>query len=179
MKKRKVRLNLIEMTKNKKTLFIIVVLISFGILSCSEKKKKNTEFLNDQKFKTWLYDTLKILSKNQIITISSDSSSLMIKKKYVLKSNDLTYSDKIPSFVISTLSELGELPLRNFQVSFIHKKFFYPSPIPKIERECVEEIENLTVKTKDDWLFKYTFIRGRISNRKKYFGDSILEEVDF
>ncbi|OQP67844.1 hypothetical protein [Niastella populi] len=161
-------------------IYRIFLVISVAILSCTiknrkelVKKSKNEYLQGDVFFKDWLKDTLKVIEsfkgeykeKALKYEVAEDSLQLDILEGYQFVFNKAYKSpDKNIKYIIGLLKEYSEQPALPSIIRFTVHHTYYPSVTEGLKNEFVEELEDISVKSKDT-LIEYGYIRGRLSNK--------------
>lgn len=164
------------------------------IISCNAREKVNndrcsikghlltdTSILKKQViFKLWLIDTLakldtSVLTQRKLegivandIAMMPDSLGLSINLYYdlIVGSNKNTKEESYPEKLLSLLNEYNEYPKPDSKLKFTVNLFYTPSPVIGLARDLLVELNNIeVVDLNDKVVSKYTFIRGRLSDK--------------
>lgn len=156
-------------------LVISVAILSFTVKNQKElvKESQNEYLQSDVFFKDWLKDTLKVIEgfkgeytdKTMKYEVAEDSLQLDILEGYQFVFNKACKStDNDIKYIIDLLKEYSELPEFHSIIRFTVHHTYYSSVTERLKIEFVEELEDISVKSKDT-LIEYGYIRGRLSDK--------------
>jgi hypothetical protein len=179
----------------KERFFVPLLIASLWcIIGCNAREKVNndtgsikgnllidTSILKKQDiFKLWLIDTLarldtSILTQRKLegiiandIAVMPDSLGLSMNLYYdlIIGSNKNIKEESYPDKLLSLLNEYNEYPKQDSKLKFTVNYFYSPSPVPGLARDLLVELNNIeVVELNDKVVSKYTFIRGRLSDK--------------
>lgn len=173
----------------KKLNFIAIIFLFFAfILGCSNREEgkeedyrqnsavKGSIHLNprETRFKTWLIDTLKELSENQLIKDSSyhvgeDSLSIEFYRNVntEIKSKDYHSPDRDVNFLLFLIDRKKDSLTYPFQLSFKTREFYQTSNSDHLQYDLYQRIEQIQLRFKlPDRIVRYSYLRGRLSDRE-------------
>lgn len=161
-------------------IYRIFLVVSVAILSCTVKNQKelvkesqNEYQQGDVFFKDWLKDTLKVIEgfkggytdKAMKYEVAEDSLQIDILEGYQFVFNKACKStDKDIKYIRDLLKEYSELPEFHSIIRFTVHHIYYPPVTEGLKSEFVEELEDISVKSKDT-LIEYGYFRGRLSDK--------------
>ena len=132
---------------------------------------------NQKEFKLWLKDTLIVLNGQRAskqdytrreVVVGADSLALSIKSFFYYEAGPKhghSVKQGKPSALLGLLSDYGEYPTTDFQLSFNVSIDFYPSFALGVDHYA--ELEDIKiVQSGGERTSEYYLIRGRISSKK-------------
>lgn len=172
----------------------LLILFVFLILSCRDKEKSkndtgsiknnlltDTFSLEKQKvFRHWLMDTIAKLNTS---IVSQERGAGLVAKDFIVMPDSLglainlyydlvigltknTNNESNPGKLLSLLNEYDEHPKLDSRLKFTVNNFYSLSPVSELTYDLIVDFKNIQINSLDDKIVsKYTYIRGRISDK--------------
>lgn len=148
-----------------------------NIRDSSEPKSDSIVLQNDfdRQFKSWLNDTLVVLTKwknkndcsviNKEILIDTDSLTMEINTDYQAIFGDTNCKSSKVLDIISLLREYKEPLKKGDKIIFLCNMFYSPSAVEQSRYSYIYEVKNLKVVSIASES-QYEYIRGRLSGKR-------------
>ncbi|NQX38627.1 hypothetical protein SAMN05421820_101658 [Pedobacter steynii] len=153
---------------------LVLIFCCLIIAGCQSKPTTLTFPEQDEIFKIWLRDTLDVIKKQpdkigeglvkSEFKTGEDSLLFDEIKTYEFSAIEGTENNQILN-VIALLKKYDEVPRVDYQLSFVVRKSFSPSMVPKLKSEYLFEIQDIIVRTAES-TSEYGYIRGRLSGKE-------------